>query len=216
MASTAISAQGAVLSIGTGSGGAKTISGVTVGYPTLLTATAHGFNNGDVVALAALTGADAASLNGLTVTVKYKSTNAFYVDVDTTGKTITPGSGTATPVTFTQVNNVKSYTGFDGSASELDKTNLSSTAKEFALGLVDPGQFSLELDVDMNDSGQAALRAKQQSGVITNFKLVLPGAVSNLTYTFTGYVKKFSQSGGVDQIVKGSVDIRISGPVTLS
>ena len=97
MASTAISAQGAVLSIGTGSGGAKTISGVTVGYPTLLTATAHGFNNGDVVALAALTGADAASLNGLTVTVKYKSTNAFYVDVDTTGKTITPGSGTATP-----------------------------------------------------------------------------------------------------------------------
>jgi hypothetical protein len=68
----------------------------------------------------------------------------------------------------------------------------------------------------MNDAGQAALRAKQQSSAITNFRLVLPGVVANLTYTFTGYVKKFSQTGGVDQIVKGSCDIRISGPVTLA
>lgn len=216
MASSAISAQGAVLSIGTGSGGAKAISGVAVGFPTIITATAHGFNNGDVVTPAALTGADAALLNGLSLTVKNKTANTFAVDVDTTGKTITPGSGTATPVTWTQINNVASYTGFDGSASELDKTNLSSTAKEFMLGLVDPGQFSLELHTDMNDAGQAALRAKQQSGVISNFKLVLPGAVSNLTYTFTGYVKKFTQTGGVDQVVKASVDIRISGPVTLA
>lgn len=216
MASSAISAQGAVLSIGTGSGGAKTITAVTVGNPTILTASAHGFVNGDVVTIAALTGANAASLNGLSFTVKNKTTNTFAVDVDTTGLTITPGSGTATPVTFTTVNNVASYTGFDGSASELDKTNLSSTAKEFALGLVDPGQFSIEVHTDMNDAGQAALRAKQQSGVISNFRLVLPGAVSNLTYTFTGYVKKFTQTGGVDQVVKASVDIRISGAVTLA
>jgi hypothetical protein len=215
--SSAISAQGAVLSIGTGSGGAKTISGtVGVGNPTILTATAHGFNNGDVVTIAALTGADAALLNGLTFTVLYKTTNTFAVAVDTTGKTITVGSGTATPVTFTQVNNVKTWTGFDGAASELDKTNLSSTAKEFMLGLVDPGQFSFEIDVDMNDSGQSALRSKQQSGAVSNFKIVLPGAVSNLTYTFGGYVKKFPVNGGVDQIVKSSVDIRISGTVTLS
>ena len=216
MPSTAISAQGAVLSIGTGTGGAKTITAVAVGSPTILTAASHGFVNGDVVALAALTGANAASLNGQTVTVRNKTTNTFAVEIDTTGLTITAGSGTATPVTFTVVNNVATYTGFDGSASELDKTNLSSTAKEFALGLIDPGQFSLEMHTDMNDAGQAAVRAKQQSGAISNFKLVLPGVVSNLTYTFTGYVKKFTQTGGVDQIVKSSVDIRISGTVTLA
>lgn len=216
MPSTAISSQGAVLSIGTGSGGAKTITAVQVGNPTILTAAAHGFVNGDVVTLAALTGANAATLNGQTVTVRNRTTNTWAVEIDTTGMTITPGSGTATPVTFTVVNNVASYTGFDGSASELDKTNLSSTAKEFSLGLVDPGQFSLDIHTDMADAGQAALRAKQQSGAISNFKLVLPGVVSNLTYTFTGYVKKFTQTGGVDQIVKASVDIRISGAVTLA
>jgi len=216
MPSSAISAQGAVLSIGTGSGSAKTITAVSVGNPTILTSSAHGFNNGDVVTLAALTGANAATLNGQSFTVLYKTTNTFAIAVDTTGLTITAGSGTATPTTFTAVNNVKSYSGFDGSASELDKTNLTSTAKEFALGLVDPGAFSIELDTDLNDAGQAALRAKQQSGAISNFRLVLPGAVANLTYTWTGYVKKFAQTGGVDQIVKGSVDIRISGAITLS
>jgi hypothetical protein len=218
MASSAISAQGAVLSIGTGSGGAKTITAVAVGFPTIFTSSAHGFSNGDNVTFSSnFAGANAAALNGLTnLVVTNKTTNTFAIDIDTTGLTITAGTATATPTTFTTVNNVKSYTGFDGSASELDKTNLSSTAKEFALGLVDPGQFSIEVDVDMNDSGQAALRAKQQSGAISNFKLVLPGAVSNLTYTFTGYVKKFDQKGGVDQIVKASVDIRISGTVTLA
>jgi hypothetical protein len=217
MSSTAISAQGTTLSIGTGSGSAKTITGVTVGNPTVLTSSAHGFVNGDVVTLSSgFAGTNAASLNGKTFTVIYKTTNTIAVGLDTTGQTITAGTATATPTTFTPVNNIKTYSGFDGMASELDKTNLQSVAKEFMLGLVDFGQFSFEFDVDLNDAGQAALRARQQSSAIADFQLVLPGAVANLTYAWQGYVKKFSQTGGVDQIVKGSCDIRISGPVTLT
>ena len=53
--STAISAQGTTLQLSTGTGGAKTITGVVVGNPTILTSAAHGLANGDVVALAALT-----------------------------------------------------------------------------------------------------------------------------------------------------------------
>ena len=59
MASNAISAQGSTLHIGTGTGGAKTITGVAAGNPTIITATSHGFANGDRVTIAALTGADA-------------------------------------------------------------------------------------------------------------------------------------------------------------
>jgi hypothetical protein len=217
MASSAISAQGAILSIGTGTGGAKTVTGVAVGSPTILTSSAHGFSNGDYITFSAgFTGANASALNSKSYVVRSKTTNTYAVDEDTTGLTITAGTATATPTTYTAVANVKSYTGFDGSASELDKTNLVSTAKEFMLGLVDPGQFSIEIDVDNNDAGQAALRAKLISGAITAFKLVLPGAVSLLTYTWNGYVKKFDQKGGVDQIVKASVDIRNSGSVTLA
>lgn len=214
MASTAISAQGAILSIGTGSGGAKTITAIALGNPTILTAAAHGFLNGDVVALAGLTGANAAVLNGQSVTVRSKTTNTWAVDIDTTGLTIT-AAGTATPTTWTPINNLPSFTGFDGAASELDVTNLQSAAKEFRLGLVDPGQFSIELQTDMTDAGQAAVRAKQQSGAISQFKLQLPGSTL-VTYTFNGFVKKFTLGGGVDQVVKSSVDVRISGAVTLA
>ena len=73
MPSTAISAQGSIVQIATGSGGAKTITGVAVGNPTILTSAAHGFSNGDVVTFAALTGADAALLNGQTLVVRDKT-----------------------------------------------------------------------------------------------------------------------------------------------
>ena len=211
MPSTAISAQGSVLAIGTGSGGTKTVTAVAVGFPTILTSAAHGFAEGDVVTLAGFTGTDAAMLNGQTVSVRNKTTNTFAVYIDTTGKTITAGSGAATPVTFTNIGNLKDYSGFDGSASELDKTNLDSTAKEFALGLTDPGQFSINIDYDDANAGHVALRAKQVSGAISNFKLTMPDAQ---VITFSGYVKKFTLAGGVDALAKTSVDIRISGAVT--
>lgn len=211
MTSSAISAQGSYLAIGTGTGGAVTITGVAVGSPTILTAAAHGFNNGDVVTLAGFTGTDAALLNGQTVTVRNKTTNTFAVYIDTTGKTITAGAGAATPVTFTRIANLKDFSGFDGSASEIDVTNLDSTAKEFRLGLTDPGQFTINIDYDNTNAGHIALRSKQQSGILSNFQLTLPN--SNVI-TFNGFVKKFSLAGGVDAVAKTACDIRISGPIS--
>lgn len=211
MTSTAIPAQGSILQIATGAGSAKTITDVSVGNPTILTATAHGLANGDVVTLAALTGLDAATLNSLTVSVRNITTNTFAVYVDTTGKTITAGSGTATPVSFTVVANIKDFSGFDGSASEIEVTNLDSVAKEFRLGLTDAGQFTINIDYDNSNAGHIALRARQVSGVLTNFKFTLPNSNA---ITFTGYVKKFSLAGGVDAVTKTAVDIRVSGAVT--
>jgi hypothetical protein len=158
-----------------------------------------------------LTGVDAATLNGVTATVKNITTNTFAVDVNTTGKAIT-ASGTATPVTWTAIGNLKSFSGFDGQASELDRTNLNSLAKEFVLGLVDYGQFSVDFDYDYTDAGQAAILAAQSSGLIKTIKLTLP---DTHTATFTAFVKRDPIAGGVDQIVKRTgVTLRISGTIT--
>ena len=208
MTSTAISAQGSTLQIGTGSGGAKTITGVTLGYPTIVTATAHGFNVGDVVTIASVAGST--TVNG-SWSVLYKTANTFAIGLDTTGGAAYTSGGTATPITWTGIGNWHDFSGFDGAASELDKTNLSSTAKEFALGLVDSGQFTLNIDYDSTNAGHVALRSKQVSGVISDFQLTLPNAQ---VVTFTAYVKKFSLAGGVDALVKTAVDLRISGAVT--
>lgn len=211
MASSAISAQGSILQVNNSTGTAKNVSGLALGFPTIVTASAHGFANGDVVTFASLGGNT--TLNGQTVVIKNVTNNTFAVDVDTTGGSSWTSGGTATPATWTQVKNLKSFSGFDGSASELDKTNLDSTAKEIGMGLIDNGNFTVEIDVDRADAGQAALRSAQVAGAIKTFKLTLP---NSKTATFTGYVKKFSEQGGVDAIVKGSVDLRISGAVTFA
>jgi hypothetical protein len=142
--------------------------------------------------------------------VRNVTTNTFAVYIDTSGKTIT-AAGTATSATFTGIINVRSFSGFDGAASEIDVTNLASVAKEFVLGLVDSGQFTFEIDYDSDNSGHVALRSKQVSGVLSNFKLSLPDAT---VITFNAYVKKFSLAGGVDAVVRSSVDLRISGAIT--
>jgi len=209
MSSTAISAQGSTVQIENTTGVAKNVTGLALGFPTIVSATSHGFANGDVVSFASLTGNT--TLNGVTAVVKNVTTNTFAVDVDTTGGSAWVSGGTATPATWTAIANIRTFSGFDGSASEIDKTNMSSTAKEFMLGLVDPGQFTMEVDLDQADAGQLALRATQVAGSAKYFKLTLP---NSKTATFQAYVKKISSQGGVDAAVRNSVDLRITGAVT--
>lgn len=116
---------------------------------------------------------------------------------------------------WTPIKNIKTFSGFDGSASEIDVSNLDSAAKEFRLGLRDNGQFTLELDRDFADAGQTALQAALTSGAEQHFKVAFKDTAKTGA-TFNGYVKKFSMSGGVDQVVKSSVDIRISGAVSFA
>lgn len=214
MASTAISAQGCTFKIATGTGSPLTITGVTAGNPTIITVAAHGLSNGNVVSFAGLTGADAALLNGQTLPIGNKTTNTFAVNVDTTGKTITySGSPTATSATYTQIKNWKTFTGLDGSPSDIDVTNLDSAAKEFRPGLVDNGMFSGEVDRDTTDAGQLAFDAARVAGSVNNFKVTLPNAA---VASFAGYVKKFGLSGGVDQVLKTPFEVRITGAVSWS
>lgn len=208
-----ISAQGSTLSVSTGTGGVKNITAIAVGNPTILTIAAHALGNGDVVTLAALTGTDAALLNGQSLVVTNKTANTIAVNIDTTGKVVTIGAGTATPVSFTKINGVVSYSGLDGAPSELDTTDLDSTAMEYISGLVDEGKFGFEVKTINTDAGQLALRAARTSGAVKSIKLVFPDAV---VATFNVLVKSFPVAGGVNAILKRSVDTKITGPVVWS
>jgi hypothetical protein len=209
MTSTAISAQGTTFSVSGSAGSAKTVTGLALGFPTIVTSAAHGFANGDIVTFAALGGNT--TLNGLTLVVKNVTTNTFAVDVDTTGGADYTTGGTATPTTWTPIGNITGFKGFDGQANEIDKTNLSSTAKEFQLGLQDFGHFTFDVDKDFTDAGQLACDAAKQAGTLKQFKLLAPNGKSA---TFSGYVKNTPLDGGVDQLLKTTgVSIRITGNV---
>lgn len=212
MTSTAISAQGSTLQVATGSGSAKTITVMAKGNPTVITAVAHGLINGDVVVIS---GASApTTLNG-TYVISNVTTDTFAIQLDTTGAATLAGSPIATPQTWTQINNVKTFKGFDGKTTVIDATNLSSLAKEKRAGLIDFGQFAFDMDVDMSDAGQNAIRAFQVSSAVINYKLTLPNAK---TATFAAFVESgaTAQDGGVDKIVMASVTLEITGPVTFA
>lgn len=218
MASTAISAQGTIVQIATGTGGAKTISGtVGVGFPTILTSTSHGLANGDYITFnSGFTGTDAADLNGKSYSIKNVTTNTFAVEQNTTGKTITVGTASATPTTYTAIGNVKSISEFEsGSASEIDVTNLASTAKEKRLGLVDNGGFSLAIHHSNADAGQTQAQARRLDGAAVNMKIILPSG-STPTASFSALIKKFSKNAAVDGVVEGAIDVTVNGAVTWS
>jgi hypothetical protein len=207
-----ISAQGSKLEIATSTGSAKTITGISVGFPAIVTSNAHGLVNGDVVTLSGIVGT-MASLNGTSHVVSNKTANTFaLLDVDTTGLTYTSG-GTATPAVYTQINGFMSFDGFDGSASDVDVTDLSSTAMEYISGLVDNGKFGFDLKTLNADNGQIALRAARVSGVVTGLRLTLPDLK---VATFNVLVKSTPISGGVNSVLKGKVDTKITGAVVWS
>ena len=112
--------------------------------------------------------------------------------------------------TATEITEIKSFKGFDGSASELDATTMRSTAKEFRKGLRDNGSFSVELNRVFDDPGQVALDAATASDQPSEFVLTLPNKV---TATFSALVMSFDLNGGVDALVASTATLRISGAV---
>ena len=208
-----ISAQGSKLEIATGTGGAKTITAIQVGNPTIVTSAGHGFTNGTVNAFAGIVGTIAASLNGTNRVVSNVTANTYAIDdLDSTGLAYTSG-GSATPQTYTKINGVLSFDGFDGSADELDTTDLDSSAKEFVSGIRDEGKFGFEIKRLKTDAGQTAMRAVLVSGAITGFRLTLP---DTSVATWSAMVKTMPASGGVNKVLTGKVDTKISGPVSWS
>lgn len=208
-----ISAQGSTLKIATGTGSAKNITAILPGNPTIFTCAGHGMTNGMAVALAAIVGTMAVPLNGETHIISNVTDNTFaLLDENTTGLTYTSG-GTATPVTYTKINGLLTFDGFDGAADELDTTDLDSTAKEFISGIKDEGKFGFEIKTLKTDAGQIALRAARANGNLTGLVLTLPDAS---VASFSALVKTIPTSGGVNAVLKGKVDTRISGPVVWS
>lgn len=130
--------------------------------------------------------------------------------IETQGFFARIGNGDS-PLTYTEIKEVKTFTAFDGSAAEIDVTHLQSVAKEFRMGLQDNGNLSLDLNYLSADPGQVLVRAAKSSREIQDFQLEFSDAT---TATFQGFVASAPRSGSVDSAVETSFTIRISGDVT--
>lgn len=130
--------------------------------------------------------------------------------VSAQGSKLEINTGTVAVPAWTKINGLKSFSGFDGAADELDTTDLDSDAKEFISGLVDEGKFSFDIKRLSADAGQIALLAARTSRAVTGLRLTLPDAA---VATFDVLVKTFPISGQTNTVMSSSVDCKITGPV---
>jgi len=211
--SDALASQGTTLHISGASGIAVELTSVTLANPFMLTKTAHGLSNGDVVTMSDFTGADAAAVNTKAFVVKYATANTFCIDLDASALTITVGTGKATPLAWAAVGEVVDWDGPGGAAGVIDVTHLTSAAKEKRMGIPDEGQFTFSMNKIFGDTGQDACWEARRLQLEKSFKMTY---TDNTTQTFAGYVLQFSTSGGVDDKVSGSITVEITGAVVVA
>lgn len=126
--------------------------------------------------------------------------------------TIGIGDG-ASPEVYTSISEITNISGPGGGASEIDTTDLNSTAKEFRLGLVDNGSINLSLNFIPANTQHALLRTRSISGAVNNFRMTFTDSPATL-WTFAAFVQELSVENGVDGVTTGSVTLRVSGTIT--
>lgn len=132
--------------------------------------------------------------------------------LESQGMVIKRGNG-ASPEVFTTIPEVRSISGPDGSANEIDVTDLSSTAKEFRLGLKDEGNITLDMMYIPGNTVHAGLKTDRTNRTLRNFTLTFTDSPAT-TWSFSAYVQGLAVSNDVDGVTTASVTLRISGAIT--
>lgn len=209
--SRAVSSQGTHFYIQqlSGTGTDATITAITKANPAVVTATAHGFANGAVVSLAGIVGM--VELNGVTAAIKRLTADTFeLVGVDSSEFTNYTSGGEATSLVFIETCQHKSYSGFDGQASEKDRTTLCSTAKEKGIGLQDFGGMSAEMNYVEDDPFQVEFKLAKGDNVGRWFRIQKANKFWKIWF---GYPRSLSDSGGLDGDNLGTAAVTIDGEV---
>jgi len=127
-----------------------------------------------------------------------------------------------------KIGNVTGFSGVGGTAGEINTTNFDSTAQEFVAGLKDNGTVSVNIDWDPADASHVSLDALV-GGSNVRFLVACSEAATDPTYSsdytlptdrttldFNGSVLSFQKDAGTDDVWRGTLQIRVSGAITIT
>ena len=124
-------------------------------------------------------------------------------------------SGSASPSIFTNIANVENIDESGDSRDQIEVTNLDSTAKEFAPGLVDFGTVVISINYDQEEATHVTLDGLMASGETRDWKITESGGGSPGTRTqFKGFVQQISKTRAINAVVKAQVTVKRTGPLT--
>lgn len=119
----------------------------------------------------------------------------------------------ASPEVYSDIANVTSFQGPSGSRQVIDATTLASTGKEKNVGIPDYGQITFDFNFSAADTVLVDVWDNFIAGTLHNFKILFSDS-PRTTFSFAAYVLNFNYNAGLDDIVRGSVTLEISGTVT--
>lgn len=190
---------------------ADTITGITKANPGVVTSTAHGLVNGDLVVL---TVQGMYQLDGRVVRVANKTNDTFELEgVDTTSyDTFT--SGTAEAITFgTTLSTATSVSASGGDFDFIDVTTIHDNVKKQIPGLANPATFSFDNIWDVSDTGLVALKAASDAQAKRAVRFTF---ANGQKLYFTGYIgATLLPTGGAQEVVKTSVVVTMFGKPTV-
>lgn len=135
----------------------------------------------------------------------------------TKGLRLQRGDGGGSEV-FTTIGEVTNIKGPSEKAPQLDATSFDSTSMEFIAGLADGGEVTFDVNFVASDAQQQGLRTDLRAGTVRNFKLIVNDhATTPTTITFAAIVTAAPEiSGSVNQVIKSSCSLKVSGTATWS
>ena len=132
--------------------------------------------------------------------------------VKTQGSSLQLADG-ASPLVYTDITGVMSFTGPTGSRAVIDATTLASTGKEKDVGIPDFGQVTFEGKFTAGDPALIDTWDNFVAGTLHDWRLLFSDS-PRTQFDFQGFVLAFSYTAGVDDIIRTSITIEISGTVT--
>ena len=133
--------------------------------------------------------------------------------VETQGCSIQFFDTAASPNEYVAIGNVTSFSGPSGSRAVIDVTKLSSTGKEKDVGIPDFGQVQYEGFFSAVDTVSVDIWDTFVAGTAELFKVVFSDSPPT-ELSFSAYCLNYSYSAGLDDVVRFSVTLEISGSVT--
>lgn len=199
-------AKGTVVYLQTAIAAAKTITGITAASPPVVTSTAHGYTNGQVVKISGVVGM--VELNNRAFVVANVTANTFELKgVDGTGFTAYASGGSAFLATLSAVGEVRGIPSFGGTEpNDVDVSHLLSVSSETLAGLPRQANASFNILFDLATSQHTTLIKANQDLADRVFHFLKPGSFN---MTCVGQVSGFN-------VTAGDVNSPVEAAVTLA
>lgn len=181
---TVVKWSGVQVAIQSALAAADTISAITKANPGVVTATAHGLNNGDYVKL---TVQGMYQVDSRIFRVANKTTDTFELEGENTTAYDTFSSGTAEAITFgTTMSTASGLQASGGDFDFIDVTTIHDNVKKQVPGTAAAGVYTFENLWDPSDTALVALKAASDNQAQRSIRITFAGGQKVLFNSYVG------------------------------